>query len=53
MNLAPKYGLPMLLYLFRSIERSLRGQPAAIFLDEAWIMLGHAVFATKSGSGCA
>jgi hypothetical protein len=47
MNLAPKYGLPVLLYLFRRLERSLHGQPAAIFLDEAWIMLGHAVFRDK------
>lgn len=47
MNLAPKYGLPILFYLFRRIERSLRGQPAAIFLDEAWIMLGHEVFRDK------
>jgi type IV secretion system protein TrbE len=47
MNLAPKYGLPILLYLFRRIERSLHGQPAAIFLDEAWIMLSHPVFRDK------
>lgn len=51
MNLAPKYGLPILLYLFHRIERrikhSLRGQPAAIFLDEAWLMLGHPVFREK------
>jgi type IV secretion system protein TrbE len=47
MNLAPKYGLPILLYLFRRIERSLRGQPAAIFLDEAWLLLDHPVFRGK------
>jgi type IV secretion/conjugal transfer VirB4 family ATPase len=47
MNLTPKYGLPILLYLFRRIERSLRGQPAAIILDEAWLMLGHLVFREK------
>ena len=47
MNQAPKYGLPILLYLFRRIERSLRGQPAAIFLDEAWIMLSHPLFRDK------
>jgi type IV secretion system protein VirB4 len=47
MNLGEKYGLPILLYLFRRIERSLHGQPAAIFLDEAWIMLGHPVFREK------
>jgi len=47
MNMAPKYGLPVLLYLFRRIERCLHGQPAAILLDEAWLMLGHEVFRQK------
>lgn len=47
MNLGDKYALPTLLYLFRRIERSLHGQPAAIILDEAWIMLGHKVFREK------
>jgi type IV secretion system protein TrbE len=44
MELSPKYALPILLYLFRRIERSLKGQPAAIVIDEAWIALGHEVF---------
>lgn len=47
MNLGDKYALPILLYIFRRIERSLKGQPAAIILDEAWIMLGHKVFRDK------
>lgn len=47
MNLGQKFALPVLLYLFRRIERSLHGQPAAILLDEAWIMLGHPVFRDK------
>jgi type IV secretion system protein VirB4 len=47
MNLGDKYALPVLLYLFRRIERSLRGQPAAILIDEAWLMLGHPVFRDK------
>ncbi len=47
MNLGEKYALPVLLYLFRRIECSLKGQPAAILLDEAWIMLGHPVFRDK------
>ena len=46
-DLGEKYALPVLLYLFRRIERSLRGQPAAIILDEAWIMLGHPTFRNK------
>jgi type IV secretion system protein VirB4 len=47
MGLGEKYALPVLLYLFRRIERSLQGQPAAIFLDEAWLMLGHPTFRMK------
>jgi type IV secretion system protein VirB4 len=47
MNLGERYALPTLLYLFRRIERSLTGQPAAIILDEAWLMLGHPVFRAK------
>ena len=37
----------MLLYLFRRIERALHGQPAAIIIDEAWLMLGHPAFRAK------
>ncbi|EDP8962426.1 conjugal transfer protein TrbE, partial [Salmonella enterica subsp. enterica] len=40
MNLGEKFALPVLLYLFRRIERALTGQPAVIILDEAWLMLG-------------
>ncbi|MCW5222896.1 VirB4 family type IV secretion/conjugal transfer ATPase [Verminephrobacter aporrectodeae subsp. tuberculatae] len=47
MNLGEKFALPVLLYLFRRIERALQGQPAAIILDEAWLMLGHPVFRAK------
>ncbi len=47
MGLGDKYALPVLLYLFRRIEKSLKGQPAAILLDEAWIMLGHPIFRDK------
>jgi type IV secretion system protein VirB4 len=47
MNLGDKYALPVLLYIFRRIQQSLHGQPAAILLDEAWLMLGHPVFAEK------
>ena len=47
MNLGEKFALPVLLYLFRRIERSLKGQPVAIILDEAWLMLGHHVFREK------
>jgi type IV secretion/conjugal transfer VirB4 family ATPase len=47
MDLAPKYGLPILLYLFQRIERAWCGQPSAIILDEAWIMLDNDVFKSK------
>lgn len=47
MNLQDKYALPVLLYLFRRIERSLTSQPAVIILDEAWLMLSNAAFSAK------
>lgn len=47
MPLGDKYVLPVLQYLFRRIEKSLKGQPAMIVLDEAWLMLQHPVFAPK------
>ena len=36
--------IPVLTYLFHRIELALDGKPALLLLDEAWIMLGHAVF---------
>ncbi len=47
MNLDNKYSLPILMYLFRRIEKALDGSPAIVTLDEAWIMLGHPVFKAK------
>ncbi len=47
MGLGDKYALPTLLYLFRRIERSLQGQPSAIIIDEAWLLLGHPVIRDK------
>ena len=47
MALGDRFALPVLWYLFRRIERSLDGAPAAILLDEAWLMLGHPVFREK------
>lgn len=47
LNMGEKWVFPVLLYLFRRIERSLKGQPAIIILDEAWILLGHPVFKDK------
>lgn len=42
-----RWALPVMLYLFRRIEKSLMGQPAVIVLDEAWSMIEHPVFSTK------
>ncbi|MEG1610318.1 MAG: conjugal transfer protein TrbE, partial [Bilophila sp.] len=47
MNLENRWVLPILLYLFRRIERALKGQPACIVLDEAWLVLDHPVFREK------
>lgn len=47
MNMGDANAIPVLLYLFRRFERSLKGQPAMLSLDEAWVMLGHPVFREK------
>lgn len=47
MERGQKWALPVMLYLFRRIEKSLKGQPAMIVLDEAWSMLEHPVFSAR------
>ncbi len=47
MGMGERSLIPVLLYLFRRFERSLRGQPAYLLLDEAWVMLGHPAFRAK------
>ena len=47
MAMKDAYALPVLNYLFRRIEKGLKGQPAMIVLDEAWLMLGHPAFREK------
>ncbi len=47
MNLRMEDAIPVLLYLFYRIEKSLDGRPTFLILDEAWIMLGHPVFRDK------
>jgi type IV secretion system protein VirB4 len=47
MELKDKHVVPVLLYLFRMIERGLDGSPTIICLDEAWLMLGHPMFEEK------
>lgn len=47
MHLGNENLIPVLLYLFHRIEKSLDGAPSWIILDEAWVMLGHPVFRAK------
>ncbi|ART61509.1 hypothetical protein CBP36_21315 (plasmid) [Acidovorax carolinensis] len=47
MEMDNKHVAPVLMYLFRMIERSLDGSPTMIILDEAWLMLAHEMFAEK------
>ncbi|WP_404406907.1 conjugal transfer protein TrbE [Pelagibacterium halotolerans] len=47
MNMGDRNLVPVLLYLFRRIEKRLTGAPSLIILDEAWLMLGHPAFREK------
>ncbi len=47
LNLGPKNVIPVLLYLFHRLEGRLTGAPSLLILEEAWLLLGHPVFATK------
>jgi type IV secretion system protein TrbE len=47
MEMNDKHVVPVLLYLFRLIERTLDGSPTIICLDEAWLMLQHPMFEEK------
>ena len=47
MNLGQQNLIPVLLYLFHRIEKALDGKPTLLVLDEAWVMLGNAVFRDK------
>lgn len=47
MEMNDKHVVPVLLYLFRIIERTLDGSPTIICLDEAWLMLQHPMFEEK------
>lgn len=47
MNMGERNLVPVLLYLFRRIEKRLTGAPSLIILDEAWLMLGHVTFRAK------
>lgn len=47
MNMGPKNVIPVLLYLFRRIEKRLDGSPTVISIDEAWLALSHEMFREK------
>ena len=47
MELGDKVVLPILLYIFQIIEKSLDGSPTAIWIDESWTVLGHPTFAPR------
>jgi type IV secretion system protein TrbE len=47
MSAGEKNLLPVLLYLFHQIERSLDGRPTLLILEECWLMLGHRLFSAQ------
>ncbi len=47
MAMGDRKAVPVLLYLFRCVERSLDGSPTLLILDEAWLMLSHPLFQEK------
>jgi type IV secretory pathway VirB4 component len=44
MQMGDKTIIPVLLYLFRRIEKRLDGAPTLVILDEAWLFLRHELF---------
>jgi type IV secretion system protein TrbE len=46
-QLGEKNTVPVLLYLFRQIEKRLNGAPTLVPLDESWLMLTHPMFREK------
>jgi len=47
MGMGDKICSPVLMYLFRQIEKRLRGQPSLLVIDEAWLALSNPVFADR------
>jgi type IV secretion system protein VirB4 len=47
MAMGPAVVLPALEYLFHRVEQQFTGRPTLLILDEAWLFLSHAVFATR------
>ena len=46
-ELPERYSLPVLKHIFYMVEKSLNGDPCAIVLDEAWLMLRDSYFASE------
>lgn len=44
---SPAFSVPVLQHIFHLIEQQFDGRPAAIILDEAWLMLQDKVFAEE------
>jgi type IV secretion system protein VirB4 len=47
MGLGEQVVLPALELLFHRVERQFDGRPTLLVLDEAWLFLGHRVFAAR------
>jgi type IV secretion system protein VirB4 len=47
MAMGPAVVVPALEYLFHRVEAQFDGRPTLLVLDEAWLFLSHAVFATR------
>ena len=47
MGMGESVLLPVLTYLFHSIDRRLDGRPTLVILDEAWVMLANGLFGAK------
>ena len=47
MDKGEKAVIPVLSYIFHRVENLLKGQPAMLVIDEAWIALGNDVFRDK------
>lgn len=46
-SMPPKVYIPVLLYLFRRLEKRLDGRPTVVFLAEAWSVFNNPVFAAR------
>src|SRR5450432_45109 len=47
MAMGPAVVLPALEYLFHRVEQQFTGRPTLLILDEAWLFLSHAIFASR------